>query len=71
MSHSDKFFPLLKKIVSGKHSENYKLKEVQSKLVLSRKSLMIICNQVLHSFHVTIIRNYKINHISENIRFFW
>lgn len=32
---------------------------------------MIIVNQVLQSFHLTIIRNYKLNNISENINPFY
>lgn len=72
MSHSDGGFFLLKILyVSGKDSENYKLNGMQSKPVSSRKLLMIICNQVLQSFHVAVIRNYKINHISENIHLFF
>lgn len=32
---------------------------------------MIIFNQVLQSFHLTVIRNYMLNHISEDIRLFY
>lgn len=32
---------------------------------------MVIVNQVLQSFHLTVIRKYKLNHISENIHLFY
>lgn len=32
---------------------------------------MIIVNQVLQSFYLTVIRNYNLNNISENIHLFY
>lgn len=39
-------------------------------LISNRKSAIIV-NQVLQSFHLTIIRSYKLNNISENINLFY